>query len=66
MFIDPVTVSWILFGAASLVAFIIGYNFNNHSKEEVIEETILYLIHNNFIRAKKVNDEWEIIELDKE
>lgn len=65
MFIDPIIVNWLLLAGASICAFMIGFKINQNSKEEVIEETILYLIHNNFIEAKKVDGEWEIIELDK-
>ena len=36
------------------------------SPEEVVENTIEYLIDNDYINAKKLDDgEWEIIKLDK-
>lgn len=65
MFIDPTLISWLLIGAASFAAFMIGRNTAD-TKELVIEETILYLIHNNFVRARKVDGEWDIIPLDEE
>jgi hypothetical protein len=65
MFIDPIIISWLLLAAASFAAFMIGMSYNNSKKEEVIENTILWLIDNNMINAKKVNGEWEILELDE-
>ncbi len=51
--------------AASFAAFMVGLSYNNNKKEEVIENTLLWLIDNNMINAKKVNGEWEILELDE-
>ena len=64
MFIDPIIISWLFIAGASLCAFMIGKNFANASKEEIIEDTIIYLIENNFVKAKQVNGEWEILDLD--
>jgi len=65
MFIDPTLISWILILAASLCAFMIGRSWDKMNREEIIENTIQYLIDNNFIKAKKINGEWEILELDE-
>jgi len=65
MFIDPIIISWLLLAGASFAAFMIGLSYNNNKKEEVIETTLLWLIDNNMINAKKVNGEWEILELDE-
>jgi magnesium-transporting ATPase (P-type) len=65
MFIDPTLISWILILATSLCAFMIGRSWDKMNREEIIENTIQYLIDNNFIKAKKINGEWEIIELDE-
>jgi len=65
MFIDPIIISWLLLAAASFAAFMIGMSYSNAKKEDVIENTILWLIDNNMINAKKVNGEWEILELDE-
>ena len=51
--------------AASFTAFMIGLSYSNSKKEEVIENTLLWLIDNNMINAKKVDGEWEILELDE-
>lgn len=51
--------------AASFAAFMIGLSYSNNKKEEVIENTLLWLIDNNMINAKKVDGEWEILELDE-
>lgn len=65
MFIDPIIISWLLMAAASFAAFMIGLSYSNSKKEEVIENTLLWLIDNNMINAKKVDGEWEILELDE-
>lgn len=65
MFIDPTLISWILILATSLCAFMIGRSWDKMNREEIIENTIQYLIDNNFIKAKKINGEWEILELDE-
>lgn len=65
MFIDPIIISWLLMAAASFAAFMIGLSYSNSKKEEIIENTLLWLIDNNMINAKKVGDEWEILELDE-
>ena len=64
MYIDPTIVSWLLIAGASVCAFMIGRGFNNLSKEEIVNDTIIYLIENNFVKAKEVNGEWEILDLD--
>lgn len=65
MFIDPTVISWLLIGAASFASFMIGMSWDTMSREAIIENTILYLIKNNMIKAEKVDGEWEILELDK-
>jgi len=65
MFIDPTIISWLLITGASLCAFMIGRSWDNMNRETIIESTIQYLIDNNFIKAKKVDGEWEILELDE-
>lgn len=69
MFIDPIIISWLLLAAASFAAFMVGLSYSNSKKEEVIENvienTLLWLIDNNMINAKKVDGEWEILELDE-
>lgn len=66
MYIDPIIISWLLIAAASCAAFMIGKSWSDSQKDEIIENTILYLIHNNMIRAEKSADgEWEILELEE-
>ena len=66
MYIDPIIISWLLITAASCAAFMIGKSWSDSQKDEIIENTILYLIHNNMIRAEKSADgEWEILELEE-
>jgi len=65
MFIDPTLLNWIFILATSLCAFMIGRSWDKMNREDIIETTIQYLIDNNFIKAKKINGEWEILELDE-
>jgi len=65
MFIDPIIIQWILLGAASACAFMVGFVWSDNRKEEIIENTIVYLVENGFVHAKKVNGEIEIIPLDE-
>lgn len=65
MFVDPTLISWLLIAGASLCAFMIGRSWDKMNREIIIESTIQYLIDNNFIKAEKIDGEWEILELDE-
>lgn len=45
---------------------IIGYNISNNRREDIIEDTIVYLVENNFLKAKKVDNELEILKLNED
>lgn len=65
MYLDPTIVSWLLIGGASVCAFMIGRH-SIRNTEQVIEDTILYLIHNNYVKAHKTAEgEWDLIPLDE-
>jgi len=66
MYVDPYWIGWLLITAASVCAFAIGYLYNNNSKDEIINNTILYLISNNYVKGELVDGEWDIIPLDEE
>ena len=66
MYVDPYWIGWFLILAASGCAFAIGYLYNNNTKDEIINNTILYLINNNYVKGKLVDGEWDIIPLDEE
>lgn len=59
MYIDPITLNWIMIGAASLCAAMIGYHFGRKSDEVVIANTITYLAQEGFVRSFH-NDEGEL------
>ena len=65
MYLDPELMMWISLAAASACAFMIGRTWENNTRDEIINNTIVYLIENNFINAKKVDGEWEILDLDE-
>lgn len=62
---DPIIIQWFLFASATFCAGMIGYYHAKFKNENIINETIVYLIHNNFVKAKKVDGEWEILPLDE-
>lgn len=59
MYIDPITLNWIVIGAASFCAGMIGYHFGRKSDEVVIANTITYLAQEGFVRSYH-NDEGEL------
>jgi len=66
MFIDPIIIQWVIFFAASVCAFMIGYSVNNMSKDKIIETTILWLVDNKLVKWKKdENGEIELLPLDE-
>ena len=66
MWVDPEIIRWAIILLASGCAGMIGYLYANYRQEQTIDSTITYLIDNNFIKAKLVDGEWEIITLDEE
>lgn len=65
MYIDPIIIMWGLLAAASGAAFMIGKYWTMRDRDIVIEDTISYLVENNFVRYEKVDGEIELIPLDK-
>lgn len=54
------------FGFAFLFAvcgFMIARAVYRHRQEDIIENTIVYLVDNGFVKAKKVDGELEIVKL---
>jgi hypothetical protein len=62
---DPIIIQWLLLGAAAFCAGMMGYNYGKQKDETIINDTIVYLIENDFIHARKTNGEWEIIPLNE-
>lgn len=66
MYIDPVLINWLIIGGASFCAFMIGKLLGEQKLENQIEDTIVYLIENNFVHAERnLDGEWEIKQLDE-
>lgn len=66
MYIDPTLVSWLIIGGASFCAFMIGKLITEKKLEDQIEDTIDFLIENNFVKARKnLSGEWELETLDE-
>jgi Ni,Fe-hydrogenase I cytochrome b subunit len=66
MYIDPITLNWILIGAASVCAGMIGYYFGRKSDEVVIANTITYLAQEGFVRSFHNSEgELELIKLNE-
>ena len=65
MFIDPIIIQWLLLAAVSGCSFMIWIVWSDNRKEEIIENTIIYLLENNFVKGKKVDGEIELLRLDE-
>lgn len=63
--LDPIIIQWLCLAGISVCAFMVGYNYGKNKDETVINDTIVYLIQNDYLRAKKVDGEWEIMALDE-
>lgn len=67
MYIDPITLNWILIGAASFAAGMIGYHIGWKRNEEMISTTITYLANEGFVKSYiDENGELELIKLNDE
>ena len=64
MYIDFMFVQWSLLLAGAFCAFMVGVAWSNKKRDEVIEDTIVYLVENGFIRSEVVDGEIEILKLD--
>jgi hypothetical protein len=57
----------ILFGCLFAgIGGMIGYNLSNNRREEIIEDTIIYLVENNYVKSKKIDGELELLKLNGE
>lgn len=65
MFIDPIIIMWGLLAGASVTAFMIGKYWSMRDRDMAIEDTIIYLVENNFVRSRKIDGEIELIPLDE-
>ena len=66
MYLDLLTIQWVLLGSACLCAFMIAKAVYNQKTDDVIEKTILFLVDNKMIKWKHNEDgEIEIIPLDE-
>lgn len=67
MFETITSVQWILLTGVSISAFMIGKNYATMKMEQIIEHTILALIEQRMIKAKRdASGEYEIYEYDQE
>ena len=65
MYVEPNLIFWFMLGAISICAFMVGFCAED-KKETVIEETIMYLIKNGYLQARKTDSgEWDIIPLEE-
>ncbi len=67
MFETITSVQWVLLIGVSISAFMIGKNYATMKMEQIIEHTILALIEQRMIKARKdASGEYEIYEYDQE
>lgn len=66
MYIDPITIQWLIIGGAAFCAFMIGKLLGEKKLEDQIEDTIEYLIQEGFIKARRNGlGQWEIEKFDE-
>ena len=51
MWIDPITLNWIIIATASFVAMMIGYSVGRKGNESIIAGTISYLSNEGFVKS---------------
>ncbi len=67
MFETITSVQWVLLIGVSISAFMVGKNYATMKMEQIIEHTILALIEQRMIKAKKdASGEYETYEYDQE
>ena len=67
MFETITSVQWVLLIGVSISAFMVGKNYATMKMEQIIEHTILALIEQRMIKAKRdASGEYEIYEYDQE
>jgi hypothetical protein len=60
------TVLWLLLGAASIAAFMVGKHWNARNDDLIIENTIMFLVDNGLVRWKRdENGEIELLPIDE-
>ena len=66
MYIDPITLNWIMIGAASFCAAMAGYHWARRNDEEIIANTITYLAQEGFVKSFHNSDgELELIKINE-
>jgi len=67
MYIDPIVFNWILIGAASGCAAMVGYYIGMKSNEETIADTITFLAKEGFVKSFENEDgELELIKVNED
>jgi len=66
MYTSMALIQWLLLGGIALTAFMVGRSWSKHETDLIIEQTIISLIQQRMVKAKKVNGEYEIYEYDQE
>ena len=67
MYIDPVTLNWILIAGASVCAGMVGYSYASRQNEETIADTITFLAKEGFVKSYENEDgELELIKLNED
>ena len=65
MYIDPIIMQWAIIGGASFCAYMIGKLWADRSKDQLIEDTISYLVENKFLRSEIRDGEETLVPYDE-
>jgi hypothetical protein len=66
-FTDPLFLTVLVAGGIFVVSYALGKAAGEGARDETIEKTILYLINERYVKAKRDNHgEWELLRFDEE
>ena len=66
-FTDPLFLTVLIGGGIFLVSYMLGKSAGEGERDQTIETTIMYLINERFVKAKRdENGEWELLPFDHE
>lgn len=67
MYVDPITLNWIIMAAGSFCAAMIGYHWARRNDEQIIANTITYLAQEGFVKSFHNSEgELELIKVTEE
>lgn len=64
---DPWILTILVGGGIFVVSYLLGKSAGEGSRDETIENTIIYLINERYVKARRdIKGEWELLKFDEE